>query len=148
MKFLSLNEACTLEKVRAEHVKWDFSSELEEKKEAELEDEFIVSCLVDTIKLCKKKGYELGEEIVISVANYIENGKFKNRGGYGKLRLISNNYEKYLQNALYDELGEGYKVTMIHDGTAMAAAFSQYPKSVCISLGTVLGVGFPNILIK
>ena len=48
-----------------------------------------------------------------------------------------------MKEVLYKKLGIEYKITMVHDGTAMAAAFSEYPKSVCISLGTAFGVGFP-----
>ena len=138
-----IDKVYTLEKVKSKHVKWEFDNELEEKEEAKLENEYIINCLIDTIEQCKENKYDLNNEIVISVANYIEHGKFKNRGGYGKLRLISDNYEEYLEKVLYEKLGEKYKITMVHDGTAMAAAFSQYSKAVCISLGTAFGVGFP-----
>lgn len=138
-----INEVHIFEKVKAKHVKWEYDNELEEKEEAKQEDEYIINCIIDTIDSCKKNSYDLNNEIVISVANYIENGKFKNRGGYGKLRLITDNYEEYLSKVLYEKLGERYKITLVHDGTAMAAAFSNYSKSVCISLGTAFGVGFP-----
>lgn len=140
-----ISEVHMLEKVKAKYVKWEFDNELEEKEEAKKEDEYIINCIMDTIELCKKNSYELNNEIVISVANYIENGQFINRGGYGKLRLITDNYETYLSKVLYEKLGERYKITLVHDGTAMAAAFSNYSKAVCISLGTVFGVGFPIV---
>lgn len=138
-----IDKVITLDKVKSKYVKWEFSSELEEKEQAKKQSEYVINCIVDTITYCKKNNYKLGRDIVISVANYIEKGKFKNRGGYGKLRLISDNYEEYLQEVLYNKLGEEYKIIMVHDGTAMAAAFSEYNKAVCISLGTVFGVGFP-----
>lgn len=138
-----INEVHTLEKIKAKYVTWEFNTELEEKDEAKQEDQYIIDCIIKTINLCKESNYELGREIVISIANYIENGKLKNRGGYGKLRLIADNYEEHLKEVLYRKLGVEYKITMVHDGTAMAAAFSEYPKSVCISLGTAFGVGFP-----
>ena len=137
-------ESHIVEKVKSEYVDWEYDNELKEKEDAKLEDEYIINVIVDTINYCKNNNYDLNNEIVISVANYIENGKLKNRGGYGKLRLITDNYEEHLSNVLYDKLGESYKITLVHDGTAMAAAFSKYHKSVCISLGTAFGVGFPN----
>ena len=50
---------------------------------------------------------------------------------------------KFLSDELFNRFNMKFKVTLIHDGTAMAAAFSDYPDSICISLGTVFGVGFP-----
>ena len=138
-----INEVHTLEKIKSKYVTWEFNTKLEEEVEAKKEDQYIVDCITNTIQFCMENNYELGKEIVISIANYVENGKLKNRGGYGKLRLIADNYEEHLKEVLYKKLGTEYKITMVHDGTAMAAAFSEYPKSVCISLGTAFGVGFP-----
>ena len=42
-------------------------------------------------------------------------------------------------------LEKSFKIILVHDDTDMAAAFSNYPNSVCISLGTAFGLGFPVI---
>lgn len=142
----TISKIIKLDNLKSENVKWKFNEESEERSEAKKLDEYLINSIISTLEICKDKKYDIGEEIIISIANYIENGCFANRGGYGKLRLISKNYEKYLEEVLYKKLDRKYVVKMIHDGTAMATAFSEYPKSVCISLGTAIGVGFPVIL--
>lgn len=132
-----------LDKILSDHVKWKFENEDEEKDEAIKLHNHLLNSIVDTINILGEKSLSIEEHIVISIANYVENGVFANRGGYGKLRLLSDNYEIYLANALSQKLNKNFKVTFVHDGTAMAAAFSNYSNSVCISLGTAFGVGFP-----
>ena len=48
-----------------------------------------------------------------------------------------------LEDDLYKFTKKHFRIKFIHDGTAMAAAFKEYENSVCISLGTHFGVGFP-----
>jgi hypothetical protein len=131
-----------LDKILSRHVKLEFEDD-EEKQEAVELHNHLLNSIVDTINILAEKASSIGEHIVISIANYVENGVFANRGGYGKLRLLSDNYEIYLANALLQKLNKSFKITLVHDGTAMAAAFSNYSNSVCISLGTAFGVGFP-----
>lgn len=57
--------------------------------------------------------------------------------------MISLKYDRYLEDDLYRITDKHFKIKFIHDGTAMAAAFKEYKNSVCISLGTCFGVGFP-----
>eukprot|EP00825_Cyclidium_porcatum_P006193 TRINITY_DN1304_c0_g1_i2.p1 TRINITY_DN1304_c0_g1~~TRINITY_DN1304_c0_g1_i2.p1 ORF type:complete len:256 (+),score=44.01 TRINITY_DN1304_c0_g1_i2:226-993(+) len=132
-----------LDKVLSKHVIWEFEDNEEEKNEAVELHNHLVNTIVDTINILGEKASSIGEHIVISIANYVENGVFVNRGGYGKLRVLSDNYEIYLANALLQKLNKNFKITLVHDGTAMAAAFLDYSNSVCISLGTAFGVGFP-----
>lgn len=141
-KIIKLKE---LSKVLAKHVKWEYVDVINEKKEAVELNNYLLSIIQNTIN---ESNLQLGREIVISIANYINCGQIANRGGYGKLRLLSENYERYLA----DQLSERYKtkidIKLVHDGTAMAAAFNKYKNAVCISLGTAFGVGFPNALGK
>ena len=138
-----IDEVIKLQNIKSQNVGWEFINSSEEKEEARALNEHLVSSIIETLKLCNENKYIIGSEIIISIANYIKDGKVVNRGGYGKLGLITDNYERYLEEALFREFNKEYKVKMIHDGTAMAAAFSEYENSVCISLGTALGVGFP-----
>lgn len=50
----------------------------------------------------------IGNNIVISIANYVRNGLFADRGGYGKLTLILDNYEEYLSYVLYQSFGKSF----------------------------------------
>lgn len=143
MENKKIKDIIKFDKVLSKHVKWEFEDAEEEKYEAVKLHNHLVNSIVDTVDILKEKSLAFGEHIVISVANYVENGVFANRGGYGKLRLLSNNYELFLADALSEKLNKNFKMTFIHDGTAMAQAFSKYPNSVCISLGTSFGVGFP-----
>ncbi|KHD35906.1 hypothetical protein NL50_11580 [Clostridium acetobutylicum] len=136
-------EIINLNKVLSKHVLCSFKDVREEKKEAINLHKYLLSIIVRTLKEIQDKVKKVQDNIVISVANYVRNGTMANRGGYGKLRLLTNNYEKYLSCSLYRITKREFKIKLIHDGTAMAAEFSNYPNSVCISLGTVFGVGFP-----
>lgn len=129
-----------LPRVASRHVEWEFKNHIDEVNEAMKLNNTILNAIIDAMKY--KKG-EVGDEIVISIANYVKNGLLVNRGGYGKLRLIDDNYERYLSQKLSKRVRKKLKVKLVHDGTAMAANFSGYSKAVCISLGTVFGVGFP-----
>ena len=139
-----LEEIINLDKVISKYVTWEFNSLEEEKKEAYNLNKYILQVIKSSIDELIKKGEEVGEYIPISIANYVKEGNFVNRGGYGKLRLISSNYEEYLSDYLYDKYNKRFVIKLIHDGTAMAKAFDNYNNSVCISLGTAFGIGFPN----
>lgn len=103
----------------------------------------LVKVISDTYKEASRER-ELGDEIIISIASYTVSGRLHAlRGGYAKLTMLSDNYGKYLQDALIKELGKEISVTLIHDGSAIAMYFKDYKDSVCVSLGTAFGVGFP-----
>ena len=133
----------SLEKIESKYVVWDFENRNEEMMEALKLNQYLIDTISDTIKSIDGGASNIGSHIVISIANYVRNGAFEDRGGYGKLRLISDDYRKFLSDELFNRFDTKLKVTLIHDGTAMASAFSDYPDSICISLGTVFGVGFP-----
>ena len=132
-----------LEKIVSQHVEWDISEEDREQDEAVLLNKSVLEIINKTIIEVSKKGYDISPEIIISIANYVQNGKIVNRGGYGKLRLIAPNYSNYLEKELKKMHQKDFSTMLIHDGTAMALGFGDYKKSACISLGTAFGVGFP-----
>lgn len=138
----------SLEKIKSEYVEWEFENKEEEKEQALNLNRHIINILCDTINSMNCNIDVIGGHIVISIANYVKNGIFADRGGYGKLRLVTNNYEKFLSDELNKKFKKNFKITLVHDGTAMAAAFSNYKNSVCVSLGTAFGVGFPVIFNK
>lgn len=143
MQLKEVKDIIKLDKVLSKHVTWEFEDSKKEKNEAIELHNYLLNLIIDTIESVNGGVLNIGDHIVISIANYVKNGLFANRGGYGKLRLIADNYEEYLSHALYKKFEKSFKITLVHDGTAMAAAFSNYHSSVCISLGTAFGVGFP-----
>ncbi|MDO5516690.1 MAG: hypothetical protein Q4F66_03995 [Clostridium sp.] len=131
-----------LDKVKSEGVEWTYKSSEEEAEEALKLHNHILNTILDSFYSLSDMN-RAGNQIIISIANYVNNGVFMNRGGYGKLRLLSSNYEEYLSDNLFNKMNTRFEIKFIHDGTAMAAAFKSYKNSVCISLGTHFGVGFP-----
>lgn len=137
-------EVNVLDNILSKHVEWDVESAVLEKKEALLLSRNFLDIIFETIKEVEEKELIIGEEMIISIANYVKNGKIANRGGYGKLRLIADNYAAFLEQTLKEKTGKKFKIVLVHDGTAMAAGYSNYPKAICVSLGTAFGVGFPT----
>lgn len=131
-----------LSKIKSQNVEWTYKNIEEEREEAFKLHNHILNTILESINNINDINI-LGKEVIISIANYVNKGLFLNRGGYGKLRLISLNYDKYLEDDLYKFTKKHFRIKFIHDGTAMAAAFKEYENSVCISLGTHFGVGFP-----
>lgn len=137
----SLQDLENLSKVPSKHVDWEEQDEAIERSEGYKLHEYLVNTIYHTY-LEADKG-PIGSEIVISIANYVNNGVLlDNRGGYAKLTYLADNYEKYLAEAISKKLNRDMQVKLVHDGTAVAAAFREYGDAVCISLGTAFGVGF------
>ena len=77
-----------LDKVLSKHTGWNFQDIKKEKSEAEALNSYILSVIIVTMRGVKGGASSIGNNIVISIANYVRNGLFADRGGYGKLRLI------------------------------------------------------------
>ena len=90
--------------------------------------------------------HELSDQIIISIASYTHAGVLNDqRGSYAKLCELGENYAQLLSEEIAAELRRPVNVRLVHDGTATALYFSDIEKSVCITLGTGFGVGFPDI---
>lgn len=106
---------------------------------------YLTKYICDTVKSVERK-QGVGGEIIISIANYVCGGRlYTDRGGYAKLACLCENYGEYLENELSGQLRRELDVRIIHDATAAALYFADYESSVCITLGTAFGVGFPEI---
>lgn len=132
-----------LGKTLSRHVAWDVKDPLVEKAEAQALNRYFLDTITRTIQEVEARGLRIRPHIVLSIANYVKDGRIANRGGYGKLRLIAPDYAQYLSDCMKERFDRDYHFTLIHDGTAMAAGYADYKESVCISLGTAFGVGFP-----
>ncbi len=106
---------------------------------------YLVKIIVDSYKTMADV-YRLSDEILISIANYVQGEKLNcERGGYAKLCELGSNYTKILTEDVSSQLKKNVSIRLVHDGTATALYFSEVDSAVCLSLGTGFGVGFPDI---
>lgn len=102
-------------------------------------DTYIINTILQTVNEVDFKG----DNFIIGIANYINNGRiYSARGGYGKLAYVDDNYQSYLSSVLTSKLGRNINVKLYHDTSAMALNFSNELNCAVISLGTAFGVGF------
>lgn len=105
----------------------------------------IVNIITDTYREAQER-YDVSDEIIISIANYnIGDRLSPKRGGYAKLCDLSDEYGKLLAHDLSGSLRKEVKIRLVHDATAVALYFKDYENSVCLTLGTAFGVGFPQM---
>lgn len=106
---------------------------------AQLLDKYITEVIVKT---CNEVGFK-GLKIHMAIANYVNDGKiYPNRGGYGKLALIADNYQTYLSEKVSDILCRKIEIVLHHDTSSMALNFKNKHNTAVISLGTAFGVAF------
>jgi len=87
----------------------------------------------------------IGKTILISIANYVNNGMiYSARGGYGKLAYLTGNYQNHLEKSLSKVMNNQFSVKLFHDTSAMALNFKNEKCTAVISLGTAFGVAFPE----
>lgn len=121
----------------------DFSDSDENYSKALELHRYIINILADTCKDIELKRDETGE-VIVSIANYVVGGTLNTfRGGYAKLSLLGLDYATMLSDELSSRLHRPMRVRLLHDGTAIALNFAGQKDTVCLSLGTAFGVGFP-----
>lgn len=138
-----ISNISVLPSIPSVNMELDFSDSSENYSRALGLHRYLLNVLCDT---CKEIPLEDGErgEAVISIANYVVGGTLNTyRGGYAKLSLLAHDYQSLLSDELSSRLHRPYRVHLVHDGTAIALNFSGQESTVCLSLGTAFGVGFP-----
>ncbi len=106
---------------------------------------YLLNVICDSCKGLELDSTEQGE-VIISIANYVIGGELNPcRGGYAKLHLLSEDYADLLSHELSSRMHRPYRVRLVHDGTANALNFAGKERTVCLSVGTAFGVGFPDI---
>ena len=127
------------------HMQSRFDSGEEKRREAIELHRYIVKTIASSYRIGLNYA-SLSGTILISIANYTHNGILNSvRGGYAKLCEIGADYARVLEDDLSGELHRGIRARLVHDSTASALYFADVDNSVCITLGTGFGVGFPNI---
>lgn len=107
--------------------------------------QYIVGAVADSYKEVQDTE-GISDTILLSIANYVHNGILDSkRGGFSKLSLLGADYAAVLEEDLSAELHRELHVRLVHDSTAAALYFEDIGNSVCITLGTAFGVGFPGI---
>ena len=135
-----------LETFPSKYMEWNIPDKAEERRQAAELHRYIVSAAEQAYREAESMtGCEPGGEIVISVASYVVNGKLNdNRSGYAKLCILGDNYAECLGYELSGRLRRNISVKLVHDGTAVALNFRSKKNTVCLSVGSYFGVGFPE----
>ncbi len=125
-------------------------SDSEDNRSCALElHRYLLNVIYDTCKKADLDPEEGRGEVIISIANYIKGSKLNpRRGGYAKLSLLSSDYAGMLSHELSSRMHRPFRVRLVHDGTAIALNFKDKEDTVCMSIGTAFGVGFPTINIS
>ena len=138
-----LSNINVLETMPSINMELDFSDSVENYSRAFELHRYLVNILADTCKDIELKRGETGE-VIVSIANYVVGGTLNTfRGGYAKLSLLGHDYASLLSDELSSRLHRPMRVRLLHDGTAIALNFAGQKDTVCLSLGTAFGVGFP-----
>lgn len=128
-----------LESIPSDYLFYKFRDDQELLIIAKSLHNFILETIIDTMnEVCFE-----GSNILISIANYVRDGVInQSRGGYGKLALLSPNYQLLLQEDLSQRMQKKVQVSLYHDTTAMSLGLQEDRKGAIISLGTAFGVAF------
>ena len=141
-----LTEIKTLEPYPSKCMEWEIPNEEEKRRQAKKLHKYLIKAIVDTYHSAEKNTKtEPNREVVISIASYTIDGRLNtDRSGYAKLCTLGENYAECLWWELSGALRRDLVIKLIHDGTAIALNFSDKKNTVCLSLGSYFGVGFPE----
>ena len=135
-----------LEPYPSQYMDWEMPSDEERLRQAQKLHKYLIRAIEDTYNEAKTHtGTEPNREIVISIASYTVDGVLNDeRSGYSKLCSLGKNYAECLWWDLSGRLRKDVVVKLIHDGTAIALNFGDRKNTICLSLGSFFGVGFPE----
>ncbi len=141
-----ITEIKNLESYPSKYMDWEMPDDNEKLRQAKKLHKYLIKAIEDTYNSAKTiTKSEPNSEIVISIASYVIDGSLNaERSGYAKLCSLGANYAECLWWDLSGSLRKDVIVKLIHDGTAMALNFSDRKNTVCLSLGSYFGVGFPE----
>ena len=128
----------------SEWTQWECESDCAEREAAYALSDFIERTVLEMLDAVTARG-AVCDTAVISIANYVHEGCFVSRGGYGKLRHVPQPYDRYLSERIAAHTGRPFTVHLLHDGTAGAygAQGENWQEEAFVGFGTSLSVGFP-----
>ncbi|GHU82117.1 hypothetical protein AGMMS50284_3470 [Clostridia bacterium] len=144
MRHGDIADIIKLPSLPSKYMRWNIEDKDEKQKETIALHRYLLGAIADTHRRAQKIG-NVNNKIIISIASYTIGGKLNDkRGGYAKLTSLCPNYADCLSEEVSGAIKRQIKIQLVHDGTAAALYFSDYPKAVCITLGTYFGTGFPD----
>lgn len=88
--------------------------------------------------------------LLLSIATYLYKGHpyptQANTGCYSRLQALCPHLATFLQETVSARLGVPLTLRLVHDGEAAAAAYVGWRHTAVITIGTALGIGFPQKL--
>ncbi len=105
--------------------------------------DFLVEVIARTLAESQAAGWEVGPDLMLSVAAYVDGGRLLGNGLYATLSALAGDVRPLLAEALQARTGRLWRVHVIHDGTAAGAIYAGEPQTAVMMVGTALGIGFP-----
>lgn len=141
-----ITEVKTLESIASKNMEWVMPDEEERLRQAKELHAYLAAAVEQTFREAKQATKtQPGSEVIISVASYTVDGTLNDsRSGYAKLCALGSNYAELLAWELSGRLRCGIDVRLLHDGTAVALNFRRRRDTVCLSVGSYFGIGFPE----
>lgn len=104
----------------------------------------IAQVMAKTVQEVQRFGLPYGPVLMTSMACYVRDGQPLPRPGslYAQLGMLSPNLSHTLSHAVSELVKQPLTVELLHDGTAAARTYADHVKTVVLTLGTGLGVGF------
>jgi hypothetical protein len=110
--------------------------------------DFVVGAIAHTIEECESDGLNPGEDMMLSVAAYVRDGRPLGNGLYAQMGVLAADTQRLLADAVAGRTGKRVRAHLIHDGTAAAALHAGEANTAVIIVGTALGIGFPPVSAK
>ncbi len=107
--------------------------------------DFVVGAIAQTIEESEGDRLDPGEDVTLSVAAYVRDGRPLGNGLYAQMAALAADTQGLLADAVSGRTGKKVRAHLIHDGTAAAALYAGARQAAVITVGTALGIGFPPV---
>lgn len=109
--------------------------------------DFMVTTIAETWRSLPhtRTEYRFSDMIPVSLASYIDrDGQPSILPGspFAAMRILVDNVQDGLSQAVSEQVGQSVQVMLIHDGTAAASGHDTEGNSATIMLGTAIGIGY------
>lgn len=104
---------------------------------------FVADAIVQTMQECAAEGIAPDENVMLSVAAYVRDGKLLGNGLYANISELAADTRPLLSDAVSACIERAVQVHSIHDGTAACAVHAGARDTAVLVIGTAIGVGFP-----
>ena len=128
-------------------VVWNWRNDTEAQNEIDPHEvvDFVTRELIRIWHSAYAVGIKLDQDIMVSIAAYVQGGRLLGNGIYARMSLLGKDVRKLLEDRLRYSAGINTKVHIVHDGTAAAAIHAGETNTAVLVLGTAIGVGFAPV---